>query len=258
MNQRRPWTGPPNLVFTSDFHQLVRGRLARGVNCTIAYDPRRSASPESYRFGSSDVTFTAHVQTRTGGPVQEVPLVSHAGTMDYVPTTRAGIGPMLAGSFHIPEDAEWITIWVACKSPDGRVWYDSNYGANYTFRFTREDLELRGAEVRPGPGGAIDYLWCSVAASSEVDRVIMRYRVVNTREQTQDEVERELQRTSQTDKEGHIVWETPEITVPHDAVVAFDLVYFVGGDRFKDDNRGHYYLAAKPAAMSAVYLPHSH
>ena len=257
-NQRRPWIGPPVLVFTSDFHQLVRGRLKRGVTCTISYDPRRIVPPgEPYRFGSSDMTFAAHLQFHAGGPVLDIPLASRAGEMEQISTTRAGIGPTLKGTFTIPDDTDWITAWITCSAQDGRTWYDSNYSANFIFRFTREDLELRAVEVQSVQGSPLDRLYVCVAADSTIERTTIRYRIVNSGAQASPETEVDLQRTGDHVEEGYVIWETPDIAVPHRAVVAFDIVYFISEQRFKDDNRGRYYLAAEPTAMQAAYLPHS-
>jgi len=49
-----------------------------------------------------------------------------------------------------------------------------------------------------------------------------------------------------------VLWETPDIPVPHGAVIAFDLVYFVEGNRFKDDNRGFYFLAGRIADVATL------
>src|SRR5262249_52453504 len=152
-------------------------------------------------------------------------------------------------------DAEWITLWFTCTALDGRTWYDSNFGANYVFRFKRDDLELVASEIHPRAGAATDFFHCTVAADSALERIVARYRIVNTPVQSA-ETEVALARTGRTDEEGRrVLWETPDVPVPRGAVIAFDLVYFVEGNRFKDDNRGFYFLAAEPKAMAAASLP---
>ena len=253
MSQRINQGNPPQLIFTEDFHQLLRGRLELGSTCTIAYDPDRIVPPgDNYVFGDPARPVVAHLQFKPDGPVTDLTLASAAGVLDYAPTTVTGQGPMLKGVFDVPADAEWVMVWFTFTAADDVVRYDSSNGANSLFRFQHEDIELLEAAVTTGEGAPLNYFTCRVAADASVEAITARYRVTNNLT-PHDYPDAPLQRTSKG-AAGRVIWELTGAAVPQGAVVAFDMLYYVGGRRFKDNNQGRYFIAADPARMKRVGL----
>jgi len=253
MSQRINQNNQPTLVFTEDFHQLLRGKLEPGSTCTINYDPDRITRPEdNYVFGDPARPVVAHLQFSPDGPVTDLPLESPAGVLEYAPTTVTGQGPMLKGVFYVPADAQWVMLWLTFDGSDGQVRYDSNDGANILFRFQHEDLKLLEAAVITGEGAPLSYFTCRVEASAEVEAITARYRVTNNPAQTETQ-ESPLQRAAEG-ASGGAVWELKDAPVPQNSVVAFDLLYYIGGRRFKDNNQGHYFIAGEPLKMQTVGL----
>lgn len=256
MSQRINQNNQPTLVFTEDFHQLLRGRLERGAACTINYDPDRITKPEdNYVFGDPSRPVAAHLQFAPEGPVTDLVLESPAGVLEYAPTTVTGQGPMLKGVFNVPADAQWVMLWFTFVGGDGQVRYDSNDGANTIFRFQHEDIELLEAAVTGGEGAPLSYFTCRVEADEEVQAITARYRLTNNPAQTEIQ-EAPLQRAAEAagGASGHVVWELKGAAVPLGSVVAFDLIYYVGGRRFKDNNQGHYFIAGEPQRMQRAGL----
>lgn len=253
MSQRINQNDPPHLIFTEDFHQLLRGRLEPGTTCSISYDPDRIVKPEdNYVFGDPARPVVAHLQFKPGGPVTDLPLVSQAGVLEYAPTTVTGQGPMLKAVFDVPADAEWVSVWFTFVSADGAVHYDSNDGANIIFRFQQEDLRLLEAAVTTGEGAPLSFFTCRVEADESVEAITARYRVTNSATLS-DFSEAPLQRTAEGSA-GRVIWELTGAPVPQGSVVAFDLLYYVGGRRFKDNNQGQYFIAGEPEKMRSVGL----
>jgi hypothetical protein len=56
----------------------------------------------------------------------------------------------------------------------------------------------------------------------------------------------DLRQTGELDEHGHPIWETKDVFVPKDGVIAYDLVYFADDRVFKDNNQGNYFLAYNP------------
>ena len=234
----------PFLNFTKDFHELVRGQLERGLRCTISYDPDRIVPEgDGYRFGDPQRPVTAYLRFKPLGPISEIPLQSSSGTMAFAGTTLQGIGPTLKGEFMVPADADWIEIWFRFVDQQGRNVYDSDYGKNFKFRFLAEDVDITHASVAHDAASPLDKLWCRVEASPSVSAIRVRYRVLNTHPPTDRKVV-PLEKSGEA-ASGRIVWELRDESVPHRAVVQFDVEYWVDGERFKENNQGSYFLATE-------------
>ena len=145
----------------------------------------------------------------------------------------------------IPGDAAWVSVWFTYQGAGGRVFYDSNFGKNFRFRFYRDEIEILQTDVIDDPGQPLGRFVCRVAANRCVQRVIARYRVVN-RQPVAPDTSVDLQHTGESDEHGHPIWETHDVLVPKDAVIAYDLVYFADDRPFKDNNQGNYFLACDP------------
>ena len=123
--------------------------------------------------------------------------------------------------------------------------YDSNFGKNFRLRFYRHEIEVLQTDVRDAVGQPMGRFVCRVATDRCVERVIARYRIVN-RQPVAPDNSVDLRPTGESDEHGHPIWETHDVLVPKDAVVAYDLIYFAGDRPFKDDNQGNWFLACDP------------
>lgn len=236
----------PELIFTRDFREYIRGRFRPGLTATIRYDPYRVVPPgDGYRFGDPERPVVAHLQCKESGPVIDVTLGSPAGIPDCIPSADYESAPKLRGEVVIPGDAAWVSVWFTYHGAGGRVFYDSNFGKNFRLRFYRDEIEVLQTDVIDDPGQPLGRFVCRVAANRCVQRVIARYRVVNQQPVAPD-TSVDLQHTGESDEHGHPIWETHDVIVPKDAVIAYDLVYFADDRAFKDNNQGNYFLACDP------------
>ncbi|MDB5313823.1 MAG: hypothetical protein JWO38_8025 [Gemmataceae bacterium] len=242
----------PQLSFTrnpatNEFREGVTGWFLRGHPLTISYDPTRVVPPgDDYRFGDPARPVVAHVQFREDGPVTAVRLESWIGTPTTAAPTSAGRAPKLQGRIDIPDDAEWVTVWVTYTRPDGTTLYDSSFGRNFRFRFYHDELAVLRSDVVPKPGSGGGRLAVRVATDPAVERVVVRYRVL-TDPPPPAPTSVDLRRTGEDDPEGRTIWEAPDVAVPADRVTAFDFVYFAADRPFKDNNQGQFFLAVDPA-----------
>lgn len=228
----------PHLLFTLDFHELVKGKLQPGVPCDIDYDPRRlfpSAIP--YRQGDPAWPVTAHISMSPSGQTQDLALESPSGVVDHPIVRLDGQGSMLRGTFSPVVGTAELSVWFSGQSPDGTRYFDSEFEANYHFRFSQLDLRLKEAKVINQPNSPWSRLLIVIEAVSAVEKILIRYRILNS-----DQPNREIECWAAQTGEH---WDAGNARLPFDAVVAFDIVYYVGGRKFKDDNNGNYYLCEK-------------
>jgi hypothetical protein len=246
MSQHVEHDTSPELIFTRDFREYIRGRFRPGLTATIRYDPYRVVpSDDGYRFGDPERPVVVHLQCKESGPVIDVTLGSPAGIPDCIPSADYERSPKLHGEVVIPGDAAWVSVWFTYHGAGGRVFYDSNFGKNFRLRFYRDEIEVLQTDVIDDPGQPLGRFVCRVAANRCVQRVIARYRVVNQPPVAPD-TSVDLQHTGESDEHGHPIWETHDVIVPKDAVIAYDLVYFADDRAFKDNNQGNYFLACDP------------
>jgi hypothetical protein len=239
----------PQITFTLDFHQLVTGELAPGTRCGVRYDPLRLVPPDDgYRFGDPSRPVVGHFAFRDGAaPAAEIALHSPSGVHDAPDVDITGQGSVLVGELDIPEDAEAVIAWFSFEDGAGETRWDSAGGANYHFRFTLRELEIHTADVEDDAESGTGRFHLEVSVPAAATRVTARYRIMNARPQGERE-EVELTRAGETDDGGGL-WTLPGLQVPHGAVLAFDVVYVVGGRSHKDDNHGRYHLAPRPSRL---------
>jgi hypothetical protein len=239
----------PQITFTLDFHQLVSGELAPGARCGVRYDPLRIVPPgDGYRVGDPERPVTAYFAFQPDAPAAvEVTLHSPSGVHDAPDVDITGQGSMLVGEFDIPDDAEQVITWFSFVDSTGETRWDSNGGANYHFRFTLRELQILAADVETDAKEATSRFHLEVSVPAAATRVTARYAVVNARPRG-DRQEVELTRAGDAE-DGGVLWTLPGLRVPHAAVVAYDLVYVVGGRSHKDDNHGRYHLAPRPSRL---------
>jgi hypothetical protein len=226
----------PHLLFTLDFHELVHGKIQPGASCEVDYDPQRLfPSDAGYRQGDPAYPVTAHIRYLPSGQQQEIDLSSPSGVVDQPITDLNGEGSMLRGAIQVPPDADEIVTWFSGKAPGGKLYYDSEFEANYHFRFSQIDLHVKESKVINQPGTPWAHLLIVVEAKPAIERILIRYRNLNS-EKPNNEIECWLT------KSGLNTWTSDNSNLPYNPVVVFDILYFVEGRRFKDDNNGEYYL----------------
>lgn len=227
-----------HLIFTLDFHEFVRGILTPGKESRINYDPLRLASgKEGYVYGSPEFNFTAYFEFKPEGFL-EIPLISETGILQNEVIKENGRGSMLTSDFLIPDSCEEISVWISLQDNNGEVSFDSDFGKNYHFRITSQDIEILGAEIVNLKDG-VGQLTVKVKACADVDRIVVRYRITNGKE-PYTEIPVELFKTN---LKGKTIWTTGDELIPYGSVVAYDLKYFVAGKEYKSDNNGNYYIA---------------
>ncbi|EHQ25193.1 DUF6209 family protein [Mucilaginibacter paludis] len=228
-----------HLIFTLDFHEIVRGKLKKGQQCTINYDPLRLAtSKEGFVHGSPDFEFTAYVLFKPTGQ-QTVKLSSDTGIVPDAVPQRNGQGAMLTGNFEIPENAEEIITWISMKDNHGEYFYDSDFGKNFHFRLETEDIKAIEPSVTNHETSGLANFSVKVTTSATVDQVMIRYRVSNG---SSPLTEIPVGLVSIPRQDGLTDWSTPDIDVPYGAVTIFDLIYFVDGERYIVENNGNYFI----------------
>lgn len=261
LDQKRPHADIPVMTFLSNFRELIRGQPEPGGKCRIFYDPSRIVPAKDYDAATdfqdpatrtvhflgpaTEYPVTAHLQFRPGGNVTGVPLSTRSGPLDTGLIRRDGRGTMLYGEFTIPADAEWIMAWFTHTDGYGKVLTDSRYGANYMFRFIEKDVDILGATVKRLPSQVGSAFRVDVAALPCVKSILVRYRAVNIDPGAQP-VSAPFERATGGDGYGRqadkVNWTTGDIIVPREAVVAFDLIYFVGDRSYKEDNQGAFFI----------------
>jgi hypothetical protein len=229
---------PPRITFTADFHELVRGNLKPEQTVTLRYDPRRIVpADEHYIFGDPAHRITAHMRFPPTDVVTATPLSSPSGMLASPDYDETGDGSVLVGHTAIPAGAREMAVWFEYESPHGPKRYDSDFGHNFHFGFPSLQVELLQTDVRDGVFTA------QVAASPEVDRLVLHWRIVG--QETAGPKEIDLGRTDRRNAVGWPIWETEPIKVPRDVVVRLKLYYWTEGERYKDDNDGLYYSTAR-------------
>jgi hypothetical protein len=228
----------PQIVFTSDFHELVRGDLIPGA-CKILYDPLRLVEGRSY---DNPPDIRVSVRFHPVGGSWDGTLVIPSRVNLGLLADPCGEGVMCEGWFNIPPGCEELEIWFStCR--DGRTFWDTEFGKNYWMRFTLHDLDIKKAKRRAfrGKGSSQDALDCLVESVPGVQRMTLRLTLTNPTGHPRTETEMAV-----VPKEGAAkLWSTPVsgIPIPKGATAAFDLVYYVEGRKQTDDNQGRWYVA---------------
>jgi hypothetical protein len=243
MLHRRGKGHKPQLIFTSDFHELVRGDLITGP-VVLRYDPYRIVPPQemaelpaTQRPVTAYCRFHPHAHTWQGD--MRFPR-AHRLQVDYDST---GQGTVFEIEFPLPNGCSEIECWFSYVDNRGATRWDSEMGANYWMRFPSHDLDIRTADLVDLPDDPQNRFKLQVDSVSEVDSMLIRWRYTafpaDPRHQ-QGLISRatDAVRKSWTPAGGAlgIASKTP---------IAFDLVYTVGAHQFTDDNEGTWYVVSK-------------
>ncbi len=240
MIQRQNQDRRPQIFFTSDFHELVRGDFQPGP-CVLRYDPLRLIPRDELHDENHHVQ--AHVRFHPVGGGWDGAMTVPANAPVEQLADPAGTGFMLETAFTLPPGGVELEVWFSCTHADGSVHWDSARGKNFWLRFGLEDLAINRAKVVAAKKktAAQDALKLEISSAPAVDRLVVRWRLTNLPGSVRTESS-----LGGTVGEGlRKTWSTPPdgIPVPKGATVAFDIVYFVAGRKYTDDNQGRWYIA---------------
>jgi hypothetical protein len=240
MNPRQNQGLRPQITFTADFHELVQGDLVPGP-CLLRYDPLRLIPADEA--GEHDHEIRAYLRFHPSGQTWEGTLLLQDGAPVADLAHARGQNFVLKSTFEIPAGTDEIEAWFSCTHEDGYTHWDSNEGKNHWLRFSLHDIKEQQAVVRPPDkrNPAQSALELDVLTIPQVHTLTLRWRLPAFPERPRFETP--LVATGETKKGKR--WGSPEegIFVPVGAVVAYDLVYYVGDRKFTDDNQGRWYLS---------------
>ena len=232
----------PQIVFTSDFHQLVRGDRLPG-KCVLRYDPYRIVPPnEVSSLPATQRPIVACVRFHPSGQLW-------AGDLRFAPASRivpdwdpTGHGTAIECTYDIPEGVDELECWFSYNDNSGQTLWDSAMGNNYWLRFPTLDLDIPTAEIVAQPKEPTDLLKLEVVSIPTVQTVRVRWRY------TTDIAGARQQHPLTPSSEGN----SKHWTLPHEVSqvasntpLAFDLVYTAGGHEFTDDNEGSWYVLSR-------------
>ena len=225
---RRTFQGnAPHITFTRGGQQKPFGNLVPGQTVRVAYDPHRLGDPPwnvtaFHQFSPDGAVFTKQLDVPTGQIVTRIADDPYEAA--YMTT-----------AIDIPEDAELLILWFG----DGERW-DSDFGANYWFRFTALDIQGENATV------VSDEFQVSLTALPEIEEVVVHFRVINN--PPDQPLTGSVPLSHGSVEDGRRTWEASGVTVPHGANVRFEFIYSVAGRVYLDDNDGAGFFAPKPVS----------
>lgn len=242
MLKRRGKGQDPQCVFTSDFHQLVRGDLLYG-RCVIRYDPHRIVPHDEIpTLPATQQPILAAVRFHPAGTVWQGELRFPAGSGIVPDEDPTGQGTMLEIECGIPEGCDELECWFSYVDSTGQTRWDSAGGSNFWLRFPTHDLEIMKAEISGAPGGALDTFHLEVESLPAVASIAVRWRYANAINDA-----RHQQALVEAEEGAKKRWTLPAASagVAWDTPLAFDLVYSVNGHFYTEDNGGGWFVVAR-------------
>ena len=239
MLTRRAKGHRPQIIFTSDYHELVRGDLIPGP-CVLRYDPHRIVEATQIQWlPATGHPVTAHVRCHPSNEYLMRDMRFAPATRLLVDADPTGQGTMLETEFPIPDNCEELECWFSYTA-NGVTRWDSEMGSNYWVRFPTHDFDIHRCELRTVPNAALGQLELEIESISDVEAIDIRWRYTQLAGQSRQQ--RALQ--SMTLESGRKQWSRTGggIPVASGTTIAFDLVYAIRGHSFTDDNDGTWYV----------------
>jgi hypothetical protein len=246
---------PAQITFTLDYHELLTGDLKPNTNCHISYDPLRIVPQDgTYIHGNPHQPITAHIQFSQNGAIEEKVLFSDRGITLNPHIDITGQGSMLSQEFAIPENAEEVIIWFTYIDPStGKIYYDTDAGKNFHFRFPYQDISVLAAVVTSDPATPYSGFGVEVSAIPSITKVWVRFLAVNFPDSPKSEAD--LSDTGQKDSSGNKIFSAYGLAVSYHSIIRFKLYYELNGKTYKNDNSGKYFLAPEPAVEKVPSRP---
>ncbi|MEA2462951.1 MAG: hypothetical protein QOJ98_698 [Acidobacteriota bacterium] len=242
---RRTFEGnAPYLTFTRDWQQIQFGNFVPGRTVSINYDAGRLPEERSYYNGDPTWNITAFYQFSAGGPVRGNQLETPTGQVVARIADDPAEATFMTTSIDIPEDAQELIMWFMNTGQSGRQFWDSDYGANYIFRFTSLDIQGESATVVSDPQTPYGGFQVSMTALPEVENVVVNFNVINN--PPDNPFAGNVPLLAGALENGRRSWAVAGVAVPRGANIRFNFTYTVGGRTFTDDNDGAGFYAPKP------------
>ncbi|MGC4102444.1 DUF6209 family protein [Ferruginibacter sp.] len=231
-----------HIIFTADFHEIIRGKLSEEKESRIAYDPLRlvAGKPAAQQLSDPGFHFKANLVFEPSGATIAIPLVSETGRLENLVERIDGTGSMLSGTFVIPVGTEEISAWVEMTTSSGQMEFDSDFGKNFHFRIAENDLQVLSVEINNTNDQLSSVLNIQVNSVQAIEKMLVRYRIANSKEPYSEFVAELVPSVENEQKR----WIGTGIQLPSDAVIMYELIYFVNGNRFKVENNGKYFIAS--------------
>jgi flagellar hook assembly protein FlgD len=230
-----------SLIFTSDFHQLIRGDFNNDLRCNISYDPRRFWQQfKNYVFGQPEIIINVCGIFHPSNTVFQTPLLSKVGILANQVLEMDGTGSMLAAELEFPSDITELELWFTLTDINGATYFDSNEGRNYKFRFTAKDVISKKVIVANNASLTHAGIQVDITTMPFVESVNFRYSITNSPGRYDEKIIALI-----PDKDintGNINWKSKGESIPLDAVIAYDYNYYINGVKYKDDNEGKYFV----------------
>ena len=233
---------PAHITFTMGFRQVAKGDLQPGKKFTIYYDAERLPNERSTYQGEPAWSITAYVKFSETGQPHPYVLESRTGHVRRKLTNRSGSGTIMEAHVPVPLNASEVILWFVNTGRSGAVYYDSDYGRNYWFRFVQNDIRVLSDQVVSDPQTPYSGFGVQVSAASALTGVSVHYRVLNMPKNPM-EATVPLQLTGPSRAGNLNLWSIAEVVVPYRSVISFDILYTTEGRTFVDNNHGRGYLA---------------
>lgn len=249
---------PPTILFRSDFRHHLRGALRPGVRLFVFYDAERLPLERSMRGNQPGWWITMFARFAPKGAVTSVNLWSRTGLIltGQKTTDEPDEGTMMKCDIQIPAEAHFVELWFLNSGDSRRVYYDSDYGRNYLFRFTGTEIEVIDAQVvsqdkKKGSEAADGLLQVMVAAAQHVTAVSINYFywISGVNPPSQGRVDL---RPTHLDNSDRMIWENEPALVPRGMAINFDVEFAVEHRIYVDDNSGRHYLIPSPPTSAAT------
>lgn len=232
----------PQIVFTSDFHELARGALQAGA-CVLRYDPHRIVPAEEISgLPATQRPINAHVRFHPTRAIWEGAMLFRPASRLIADNDPTGQGTMLEIDCPLPKGTDELECWFSYVDNGGQTQWDSDMGANFWVRFPAHDLTVRIGEIIARPTHAFDLFKLEVESVPLVARIVVRWRYTNA-----INAARCVWPLVASPLSDGKLWTLPEegANVASNTPVAFDLVYTVSGHEYTDDNEGTWYVVSR-------------
>lgn len=230
-----------HLLFTADFHELIKGKLSPGMPCRVNYDPLRfSLQYPIYAQQFDSMKVVCHCIYLPENSIIDCPMISEYGIVKQPVIEMDGTGSMLSCNLNIPANTTELTVWFTALTSDGSVLYDSEFGQNFHFRFKETDIISTDVGIANGNDG-MDWVHGKFVTNGDVQSVELRYRLVNSMNNAENIIALIL---DESDGNSNKTWELNKFPVPFGSVLAYDYSYYIDGKRYKDDNNGNYFIVS--------------
>jgi len=180
-----PWTIAASRSSTSRTSLPISANRPRwGAGPTSRRAERLPNERSTYQ-GTPTWSITAYVKFSETGQPQSYVLKSLTGPVRRKTTNESGSGTIMKANVPVPVNASEVILWFVNTGRSGAVYYDSDYGRNYWFRFVQNDIRVISDQIVSDPETPYSGFGVQVSAAPALTGVSVHYRVhrkcMNTR-----------------------------------------------------------------------------